>query len=162
MRAFQIALALCALAAPHASTCAQSAGIGTYANPIDVDYRYNFEQLNEGISYRTSADPVIGNHKGEYFLFATLAGGWWHSSDLVQWKFVVPQRWPFEDIVAPAALSVRDTLYLFQSTTIPKPILFSTRPESGQLEFYNRLLPSPPGAQSAFAEQPPTPGAVSR
>ena len=139
---------------------AQFPGQRTYCNPVDIDYKYNFEQEARGISFRSGADPVIVNHKGEYFLFATLAGGWWHSSDLVQWKFVVPQRWPFEDIVAPAALSVRDTLYLFQSTTIPKPILFSTRPESGQLEFYNRLLPSPPGAQSAFAEQPPTPGAV--
>jgi hypothetical protein len=26
------------------SAWAQSAGIRTYANPIDVDYRYNFEQ----------------------------------------------------------------------------------------------------------------------
>jgi len=31
----------------------------TYANPIDIDYRYNFEQMNEGISYRTGADPVV-------------------------------------------------------------------------------------------------------
>ena len=31
----------------------------TYANPIDIDYRYNFEQHNEGISYRSGADPVI-------------------------------------------------------------------------------------------------------
>jgi hypothetical protein len=30
---------------------AQSAGIRTYCNPVDIDYKYNFEQLNEGISY---------------------------------------------------------------------------------------------------------------
>jgi hypothetical protein len=34
----------------------------TWCNPIDLDYRYNFEQINEGISYRQAADPVILNH----------------------------------------------------------------------------------------------------
>jgi xylan 1,4-beta-xylosidase len=61
---------------------AQSSGIATYCNPIDVDYKYNFEQMNEGISYRSAADPVIINHKGEYYLFATTSGEWWHSKDL--------------------------------------------------------------------------------
>ena len=54
---------------------AQSSGIRTYANPIDVDYRFNFEQHNQGISYRQGADPVIVNHGGEYFLFMTVSDG---------------------------------------------------------------------------------------
>src|SRR5690348_10788363 len=41
----------------------------TYCNPMDINYRYNYEQLNDSISYRSGADPVIVNHKGEYFLF---------------------------------------------------------------------------------------------
>lgn len=160
MMAFRLALALCGLTGCSAPVFAQSSGIRTWANPLDIDYKYNFEQINSGVSYRSGADPVIVNHKGEYFLFSTIAGGWWHSPDLIHWRFVVPNRWPFEDIVAPAALSVRDTLYLLQSTTVPRPILFTTSPESGRLEFYNRLLPSPPGAQSPFAQHPPTPGGV--
>jgi xylan 1,4-beta-xylosidase len=88
----------------------------TYCNPMDIGYRYNFEQLNEKISYRSGADPVIVPHKGEYYLFVTISGGYWHSSDLAHWKYVVPNKWPMEDMCAPAALSVRDTLYLFQST----------------------------------------------
>ncbi len=154
-----VLLALCALGTPCISH-AQSTGNSTYVNPLDLDYKYNFEQLNNGISYRSGADPVIVNHKGEYHLFSTVAGGYWHSRNLRDWKFVVPSRWPFEDIVAPAALSVRDTLYLLQSTTIPRPILFATRPETGRLEFYNRLMPSPPGAQSQYQQYAPTPGAV--
>ena len=155
-----VLLALCALVTPCVSPCAQSTGNRTYINPLDLDYKYNFEQLNSGISYRSGADPVIVNHRGEYFLFSTVAGGYWHSRNLRDWNFVVPSRWPFEDIVAPAALSVRDTLYLLQSTTIPRPILFATRPETGRLEFYNRLMPSPPGAQSQYQQYPPTPNAV--
>jgi hypothetical protein len=139
---------------------AQPAGTRTYANPLDIDYRYNFEQLNQGISYRSGADPVIVPHGNAYYLFATIAGGYWRSEDLVRWRFVTPTRWPLEDIVAPAALSVRDTLYLLQSTTVPRPILFSTAPGTGRLEFYNRLLPAPPGAQSPWEQHPATPGAV--
>jgi len=54
----------------------------TYANPIDIDYRYNFEQQNDGISYRSGADPLIVVHRGEYYLFETIGDGYWHSRDL--------------------------------------------------------------------------------
>jgi xylan 1,4-beta-xylosidase len=133
---------------------AQSSGIRTYCNPVDIDYKYNFEQLNEGISYRTSADPVILRQRGEYFLFASDAGGYWRSRDLMHWRFVKPSRWPMEDIVAPAAISVRDTVYLMQSTFEQRPILFSTSPETGRLEFYNRWLPPLPRAMPVGAPPP--------
>lgn len=116
----------------------------TYCNPMDISYRYNFEQLNEKISYRSGADPVIINHKNEYYLFVTIQGGWWHSKDLSNWRYVVPDKWPMEDMCAPAALSVRDTLYLFQSTFEQRPIFISTEPEKGKLQFYNRWLPRLP------------------
>ena len=116
----------------------------TYCNPIDIDYKYNFEQLNEKISYRSGADPVIVNHKGEYYLFVTISGGWWHSKDLFNWDFVTPDKWPMEDMCAPAALSVRDTLYLFQSTFEQRPIFYSNEPEKGKLKFFNRWLPRLP------------------
>ena len=120
---------------------AQNPNQKTYCNPIDINYRYNWEQINDKISYRSGADPVIVNHKGEYFLFVTISGGYWHSKDLLHWKFIEPNKWPMEDICAPAALSVRDTLYLFQSTFQQRPIFFSTDPESGKLKFFNRWLP---------------------
>jgi len=116
----------------------------TSCNPMDISYKYNWEQINDKISYRSGADPVIVNHKGEYFLFVTISGGYWHSKDLINWKFVEPSKWPMEDICAPAALSVRDTLYLFQSTFQQRPIFFSTEPEKGKLHFFNRWLPQLP------------------
>src|SRR4051794_980186 len=70
----------------------------TYCNPLDIDYRYNFEQKEKGISYRSAADPVIVNHNGTYVLFATISGGWWYSSDLINWTFVKPDVWPREDM----------------------------------------------------------------
>ncbi len=116
----------------------------TYCNPMDLGYRYNFEQMNEKISYRSGADPVIVNHKGEYYIFVTISGGYWHSKDLSNWKFITPDKWPFEDMCAPAALSVNDTLFLFQSTFEQRPILYSVEPEKGKLQFYNRWLPRLP------------------
>ena len=59
---------LVATAAPAAPAAGQ-----TWANPVDIDYRYNFEQMNEGISYRTGADPAVVRYGDAYYLFMTLA-----------------------------------------------------------------------------------------
>ena len=116
----------------------------TFCNPMDINYQYNWEQTNEKISYRSGADPVIITHKGEYYLFHTIQGGYWKSKDLLNWHYIVPSRWPMEDMCAPAAISVRDTLYLFQSTFLQRPIFYTTTPENGKLHFYNRWLPALP------------------
>ncbi len=124
----------------------------TYANPIDIDYRYNFEQQNQGISYRSGADPVIVVQRGAYYLFETIGDGYWQSHDLGTWRHITPSRWPLTDVVAPAALSVRDTIYLLPSTTSPLPILMLTHAASGRVEFYNRLLPWLPLARAREAD----------
>lgn len=147
-------LLLALLLAP-AAVRAQAAPVPTtYANPVDIDYRYNWEQWRGGISYRSGADPVVVNHNGEYYLFLTVSGGYWHSTDLLRWRFVTPTRWPFEDNVAPAAISVGDTLIIMQSATAPRPLLYSTRPATGRLEFYNRMLPDVPWAVAQNTESP--------
>jgi hypothetical protein len=142
----RIALCVTALAAPLA------AQQRTYANPIDIDYRYNFEQQNQGISYRSGADPVIVVQKGKYYLFETIGDGYWESSNLGTWRHITPTRWPLLDVVAPAVLSVRDTIYLLPSTTSPLPILMLTQPATGKVEFYNRLLPWLPMARAQEAK----------
>jgi xylan 1,4-beta-xylosidase len=130
---------------------AQRTPPSTYANPIDIDYRYNYEQQNEGISYRSGADPVIVVQRGRYYLFETLGDGYWESRDLGTWRHITPTRWPLNDLVAPSALSVRDTIYLMPSTTRPVPILYLATPASGRVDFYNRVMPGLPMARELEA-----------
>jgi len=118
----------------------------TYINPLDVDYRYNFEQINDGVSYRTAADPAIVNHKGTYYLFLTLADGYWRSTDLIDWQFVTPSRWPFDSIVAPAAWSDGTRIILQPSMMEPESVLSTTDPDSGKLDFWVRRMPPMPGS----------------
>jgi hypothetical protein len=124
----------------------QSSHQKTFCNPIDIEYRYSTEEEARQISYRSGADPVIVSRAGEYYLFVTNSGGWWHSSDLLHWTFVRPAIWPREDICAPAVAVVRDTLYLLQSTFDPKPLYYSTSPQTGALLPFNPRLPFLPGA----------------
>jgi hypothetical protein len=151
------ALAMALLAA---AASAQTPPQRTYANPIDIDYRYNFEQHNEGISYRSGADPVIVVQRGRYYLFETIGDGYWESRDLGTWRHITPTRWALTDIVAPAALSVRDTIYLLPSTTRPLPILMLTEPATGRVDFYNRLLPWLPMAREFEAKTLAKPDSV--
>jgi xylan 1,4-beta-xylosidase len=130
------------------SAAQQPATPRTYANPIDIDYRYNFEQKNQGISYRSGADPVIVVQRGVYYLFETIGDGYWRSSDLGTWQHIAPTRWPLLDVVAPAALSVRDTIFLLPATTSPLPVLMTTQPADGVMQFYNRLMPWLPHARA--------------
>ncbi len=118
----------------------------TYANPLDIDYRYNFEQINEGISYRTGADPAVVNHKGAYYLFLTLADGYWRSRDLIHWTFVTPSRWPMRSMVAPAAWSDGQRIILEPAMMEPGSILSTTDPDSGKLDFFVRRMPPLPGS----------------
>ena len=145
-------MALCLSFAFVGGAVAAGDGRRTYANPVDVDYRYNFEQVNEQISYRTGADPVIVRHQGAYYLFMTLADGYWRSTNLLDWRFITPTRWPVASVVAPAALSDGDRLILMPSTTRPDPILMSRDPARGQMDFLTRRLPELPGAVSGVAE----------
>jgi hypothetical protein len=119
-------------------------GQRTYCNPLDLNYQYNNEQRE--VSYRSGADPVIINHQGEYFLFATIAGGYWQSKDLRNWRHVKPQGWPEKDMVAPAAISAQGKLFVFPATYEQRPIYLLTPGDRPQLTVFNSLLPLLPGA----------------
>jgi hypothetical protein len=139
-------LPLLVAAALATSPIPAEAGQRTYANPVDIDYRYNFEQMNLGVSYRTGADPAVVRYGDAYYMFQTLADGYWMSRDLVHWAFVVPDHWPFDSEVAPATLVAGGKLFLMQSAFAPRPLMVSTDPAHGRWSFWTRLLPPVPGA----------------
>lgn len=132
----------------------------TYANPVDIDYRYNFEQENDGISYRTGADPAIVRFEGAYYLFMTLADGYWRSTDLIHWDFIQPNMWPAGSVVAPAVWEDRKRLYMMPSTTQQGPIYVTDDPASGHLEYLSRMTRPLPGAVRSGFEDSIKPGQV--
>ncbi|MEO6224297.1 MAG: family 43 glycosylhydrolase [Sphingomicrobium sp.] len=119
----------------------------TTINPVDIDYRYNFEQTNDSVSYRTGADPAVVNHKGAYYLFETLADGYWRSTDLIHWTFITPSMWPNGGIVAPAVISDGDRLIIQPSNSFTQPssIYVTNAPETGKLDYLVRRFPDMPG-----------------
>ncbi len=69
----------------------------TFANPINIDYRF----MLDSPSRREAADPVIVLFKDDYYLFASKSGGYWHSADMVDWKFVKPEGLPIKALLQP-------------------------------------------------------------
>ena len=73
----------------------------TYCNPINIDYTYAIYNANEDISYRSGADPAVVKFRNEYYMFVTRSMGYWHSTDLLHWSFITPERWYFQGSNAP-------------------------------------------------------------
>jgi hypothetical protein len=65
----------------------------TFCNPLDLPYRFQLEAP----SRREAADPTLVRFNGEYWLFASKSGGYWHSSNMMHWQFVTPTGLPLED-----------------------------------------------------------------
>ncbi|MGK6356273.1 family 43 glycosylhydrolase [Sphingomonas sp. DT-207] len=149
----RIAPLVLSLAATAASAQTAAPERRTYINPIDIDYRYNFEQINDHASYRTGADPAIVRHKDSYYMFQTLADGYWRSTNLTDWTFIKPSRWPFDSIVAPAAWSDGERIILQPSMMEPESILVTEAPETGKLDFLVRRMPPLPGATNKAPEE---------
>ncbi|HXS69662.1 MAG TPA: family 43 glycosylhydrolase [Candidatus Polarisedimenticolia bacterium] len=72
----------------------------TFCNPLDLPYRFQLETP----SRREAADPTLVRFNGEYWLFASKSGGYWHSSDMIHWQFVTPTGLPLEDYAPTVAV----------------------------------------------------------
>ena len=62
----------------------QTNSIQTICNPLDLSYRFQLDNP----SRREAADPTMYFFKDTYYLFASKSGGYWHSKDLINWKFI--------------------------------------------------------------------------
>lgn len=111
----------------------------TYCNPINIDYGYtpipNFSVWGR---HRATADPVIVNYKGEYYLFSTNQWGYWWSSDMSKWnfvskKFLRPWNNVYDELCAPAVTVIGDTMLVFGSTYSSNFTLWmSTNPKANE------------------------------
>lgn len=111
----------------------------TYCNPTNLDYGYTpIERFAENGKHRATADPVIVNYQGDFFLFSTNQTGYWWSSDLSDWHFISrsflkPYNENADDLCAPAVWIQSDTMLVFGSTYTSKfPIWMSVNPKENE------------------------------
>lgn len=109
----------------------------TYCNPINIDYGYTpIPNFTEWGRHRATADPVIVNYKGDYYLFSTNQWGYWWSPDMLNWHFVSkrflrPWNEGYDELCAPAVGVIGDTMIVFGSTyTNNFTIWMSTDPKA--------------------------------
>jgi hypothetical protein len=114
------------------NTDGQSTQISTYCNPINIDYTYSIYNANENISYRSGADPAVVKFRNEYYMFVTRSMGYWHSTDLLHWSFITPEKWYFQGSNAPAAHNDNDSiLYVTGDPSGSMSILYTDNPKKG-------------------------------
>jgi len=112
----------------------------SYCNPINIDYGYTpIPNFTESGRHRATADPVIVNYKGDYYLFSTNQWGYWWSNDMLHWnfnsrKFLRPwNTGTYDELCAPAVGIIGDTMIVFGSTyTRTFSIWMSTNPKANE------------------------------
>jgi xylan 1,4-beta-xylosidase len=109
----------------------------TYCNPINIDYGYTpIPNFSEWGRHRATADPVIVNYKGDFYLFSTNQWGYWWSPDMLKWnyvskRFLRPWNEGYDELCAPAVGIIGDTMLVFGSTyTRQFTIWMSTNPKA--------------------------------
>ena len=94
----------------------------TFCNPMNLDYGFTpIPNFSEQGRHRATADPVISYFKGKYYLFSTNQWGYWWSNDLLKWnfisrKFLQPYHKVYDELCAPATLTLGDSLLVIGST----------------------------------------------
>jgi xylan 1,4-beta-xylosidase len=112
----------------------------TYCNPINIDYGYTpIPNFSDWGKHRATADPVIVNYKGDFYLFSTNQWGYWWSNDMINWKFISKKflrPWntaTYDELCAPAVGIIGDTMIVFGSTYTTKfTIWMSTNPKANE------------------------------
>jgi hypothetical protein len=100
MKSLSHALVGCFLVCTAQSYSATPNRPQTFCNPLNLPYRFQLDAP----SRREAADPTMVRFNGEYWLFASKSGGYWHSPDMIQWQFVAPKGLPLEDYAPTVAI----------------------------------------------------------
>src|ERR1700712_6104112 len=120
---------------------AQSLQMNTYCNPLNIDYTYAIYNANDGISYRSGADPAVVKFRNEYYMFVTRSLGYWHSTDLANWDFITPEKWYFQGSNAPAAHNYKDSvLYVTGDPSGSMSVLYTDDPKKGDWKAVPAIL----------------------
>ncbi|MBD0376010.1 MAG: family 43 glycosylhydrolase [Flavisolibacter sp.] len=113
----------------------------TYCNPLNVDYTYMIYNAHNNISYRSGADPAVVKFRGEYYMFVTRSLGYWHSTDLLNWSFITPEKWYFQGSNAPAAHNYKDSvLYAMGDPSGSMSVLYTDNPKRGDWKAVPAIL----------------------
>ncbi len=109
----------------------------TICNPMNLSYRFCLDAP----SRREAADPTMVTFKGEYYLFASKSGGYFHSTDLINWDLITTNDLPLEDY-APTVVEMKGELYFMASKNDPPLTIYKTaNPKSGKWEVANAAFP---------------------
>jgi xylan 1,4-beta-xylosidase len=122
---------------PVLATYGQVTNEKTFCNPVNLNYRY---QGGTKTAYREAADPTVRSYKGKYFMYVSHSGGYWYSSDLLNWNFIAIKSLPIEDY-APDVITVSDTTYFIASSFAPRPIWYTTDPFTDNWKVLGKNLP---------------------
>jgi xylan 1,4-beta-xylosidase len=105
----------------------------TFCNPVNINYNF-------WASYREAADPGIVVFKNDYYLFASHSGGYWWSTDMLNWNFVRPSGLNV-DSYAPTVEILGDTMYF---TAGGASIYKTTNPKGGVWTVAGNSVPIDP------------------
>lgn len=74
-------------------------------------------------------------------MFVTRSHGYWHSTDLLNWHFITPEKWYFEGSNAPAAHNYKDSvLYVTGNPSGAMSILYTDNPKKGDWKAVPAIL----------------------
>jgi len=83
-------------------------------NPLSIEYKYQFIQMENIVLNREAADPSLVLFKGKYYLFPSMTAGFLTSDDLVDWSYHALSNMPIYDY-APDVRVIGEYLYFSAS-----------------------------------------------
>ncbi|TDL46361.1 hypothetical protein E2R54_01995 [Microbacterium oleivorans] len=106
-----------------------------FCNPLDLAYRFqDFAGGPLRAVFREAADPSVVRFRDRYYMFASMSGGYWHSTDLHTWHFQAAPDLPAGDY-APDVREVNGALIVTASRRKPgSPIFRSVDPLTNGFE----------------------------
>lgn len=108
-------------------------GVFTVCNPMNLPYRFCLKSDDPNqTAYREAADPTMVLFKGEYYLFASKCGVYYHSTDMIHWDAIHTDDLPMEGY-APTAEEMDGMLY-FTHSVGTTGIWCTADPKSGKWE----------------------------